>query len=151
MAYKPGGPKEGPSQHYLLARGLIKPPKPPRVRGARLPRKAPTQAGLVYFVRATTVGLIKIGKADCVHTRFRTLRTHSPDTLQLLGCVASDDASGLERRLHVQFAEHRSHGEWFRPGPELLEFIAENASSAPPMRHWRETREGSPPNPLERE
>jgi hypothetical protein len=143
MGFKADSPKEGPSQHYLRARGFIKKPEPvPQGRGQNRPRKPPNPAVLVYFIRAVTVGLIKIGKADCVHTRFRTLRANSPDTLQLLGCIASENGNGLERELHKRFAEHQSHGEWFRPAPALLEFIAENAGPVPPMRDWRKTRYG---------
>lgn len=142
MAFRSDGPREGPSLHYLLSRGLVTLAKKPRKRGARLPRKPPSPAVLVYFIRATTVGLIKIGKADCVHTRFRTIRNMSPDTLQIMGCVHSEDGSALERHLHERFASDRSHGEWFKPSPELLQFIEENASAAPPMRDWRKTRHG---------
>lgn len=144
MADGSGGPKVGPSLHYLLARGLIKPDAVPR-RGR--PRKAPTTASLVYFVRAHVVGYIKIGKADCVHTRFRTLKSQSPDTLILMGAIQTRDATRLERSLHKHFAQHRVHGEWFRPDPELMTYIKENAKPAPPMRDWRETRYGPTKKP----
>lgn len=145
MAWKPGGPKEGPSKHYLIARGLIKPPSPQPVRkprGTRTPRKAPNPAVLVYFIKAVTLGHIKIGKADCVHTRFRTLRCANADVLQMLGAIVTTDGTALERQLHQHFAKDRLHGEWFQSSPELLAYIAEHAKTPPAMRHWRETREG---------
>jgi hypothetical protein len=120
----------GPSLRYRRARGLIKSPPPKRASAAYT----------VYFVKAVTIGLVKIGKADCVRSRFRVLRTTSPDTLMLLGCIVSDDGTALERDLHRQFAAHRSHGEWFKPSDELLAYISAHASTPPPQVDWRESR-----------
>ena len=79
---------------------------------------------VVYFVRAKTLGLIKIGLTMNMNDRMKTLRVGSPDQLELVGAVMDRDADRLEGRLHARFADHRSHGEWFHPCPELLEVIA---------------------------
>ena len=64
----------------------------------------------------------------------------SPDTLTVLGAVVCEKPDELERELHARFADHRSHGEWFRPSPELLDYVAEHARTPPPQKSWRETR-----------
>jgi len=42
----------------------------------------------------------------------------------LLGCVTADCWS--EVRLHARFRHLRMRGEWFRPAPELHDFIKEH-------------------------
>lgn len=86
----------------------------------------------VYFVRAVTLGLIKIGRATDPEQRFSGLQTGSPDKLELLGVVRSDDAEQLEGHLHARFSEARRHGEWFEPAPALLAYVEEHAFT------WRE-------------
>lgn len=103
-------------------------------------RGTPSRANAVYFVKAFTLGHIKIGKADCVYTRFAKLRMISPDSLLMLGAIVSEDATALERELHQRFGAQRLHGEWFRSSEELLAYIAEHARTPPPQKDWRETR-----------
>lgn len=78
----------------------------------------------VYFIQAGN-GLIKIGVAANPRDRIRTLRTMSPAPLCLVLVLPGRGAAG-ESELHARFAEHRSHGEWFHPAPELISFIREN-------------------------
>jgi len=87
-----------------------------------LPTEWPEVAG-VYFLRAA--GLVKIGRTSNVRVRLRKLQKTSPVELQLLLVLrrGSDDAKTLEAELHRRFAEHRRHGEWFEPHPNLLNFI----------------------------
>lgn len=75
----------------------------------------------VYFIQADN-GLIKIGVAANPQDRLRTLRTMSPVGLRLVLVIPSLGAPG-ESELHTRFAEHRAHGEWFRPAAELVAFI----------------------------
>lgn len=77
----------------------------------------------VYFVRAVTLGLIKIGVADDARARLRTLANQSPDRLAVLGVMICDRGGATEPDLHQRFARWRVHGEWFDPAPELLDFI----------------------------
>lgn len=78
----------------------------------------------VYFIQATTLGLIKIGWTWDPLERLTRLQIGSPDDLKLLGVIRDASAERLESRLHMQFAHARRHGEWFRPEPDLLAFIA---------------------------
>lgn len=79
----------------------------------------------VYFVQGETTELIKIGiTSQDINLRIMDMQCGSPDRLTLLGimCVKS---RVVEKVLHKHFASTRVHGEWFRPSPELLEYIAE--------------------------
>lgn len=75
----------------------------------------------VYFIRADN-GLIKIGVAADPKDRLHTLSTMSPVGLSLIAVIPDAGAKG-ESNLHRKFAAHRSHGEWFRPAPELVDYI----------------------------
>lgn len=86
----------------------------------------------VYFVRALTVGLIKIGVSDSAVKRFQSLSTQSPDRLELMGVMLCYEDGALEERLHAKFKRHRAHGEWFQPHPSLLAYISANAVPARP-------------------
>lgn len=88
----------------------------------------------IYFIQAAPDGLIKIGKSRCAVYRLTNLRTMSPVPLELRGIMLCPDGGRLERQLHDRFAEIRSHGEWFRPEPVLLDFIRENARPPRPRR-----------------
>lgn len=72
----------------------------------------PMDDGLVYFVEAASVGMIKIGYAVDVDQRFVRLQTGSPVPLKLLGTMTGGRAR--EAELHAQLAAYRCHGEWFR-------------------------------------
>ncbi len=66
----------------------------------------------VYFIEAVGTGLVKIGYAGNVDSRLTALLTASAHPLKLLGTMKGGPI--LEGELHLQLAEHRSHGEWFR-------------------------------------
>jgi hypothetical protein len=107
------------------------------------PRKAATarlrgglhyrRNSMIYFIQ-DTAGNIKIGHANNVRSRFRSLQTAHATKLRLLATIPGnvDD----ERALHRRFINHRLGGEWFRPVPELLEFIGvkQQAPAAPRKR-----------------
>ena len=81
----------------------------------------------IYFIQAKQVGLIKIGYVKTLSNlaaRLITLQTMSPDQLIFLGCIEN----GNDRWLHCKFGRSHSHGEWFRPSQELLDFIEENTT-----------------------
>jgi hypothetical protein len=76
----------------------------------------------VYFVQESGTGAIKIGVAKDVKARMASLGTGTPHVLTVLGVIDGDVV--LEETLHEQFRHARIRGEWFRPVPELLEYIA---------------------------
>lgn len=77
--------------------------------------------GVVYFIQGTAIPLIKIGIANNVVSRLYSLQSGSPDELRLL---TTQPGGGLvEKTLHDRFSHLRVRGEWFRPEPELIEYI----------------------------
>ena len=75
----------------------------------------------VYFIEAAN-GLIKIGRSTDPLRRLRGLQTGSPVQLRMV-LVLTGLGVADEMALHDRFAEYRSHGEWFHPGPDLIEFV----------------------------
>lgn len=76
----------------------------------------------VYFVqRADGIGPIKIGCSSEPEERISTFSLWSPYPLKMLAYVPGGFRE--ENCLHWQFDEHRLHGEWFFPVPELLELV----------------------------
>ena len=79
-----------------------------------------------YFVQSEDGGPIKIGfTSKAPEERLCQLQTGSPTKLRIVGLIPQD----REKELHVRFAKHHSHGEWFRPVKQILEFIEKEASS----------------------
>jgi hypothetical protein len=79
----------------------------------------------IYFIQGVKTKLIKIGYTSLkLGIRLSNMQAGSPDKLQILLILTGDRA--LEQQLHVKFAKYHKHGEWFRPGTELLKFIGEN-------------------------
>lgn len=72
---------------------------------------------LIYFVQAET-GQIKVGLALDVERRLAQIRTMSPVPIRLLAIVEGGRAQ--EHQYHKRFADHRLHGEWFNPHPDIL-------------------------------
>lgn len=77
----------------------------------------------VYFLRAIgTAGPIKIGTSQSrVKERLRAIQTWSPFPLEVIATTAGE--YDTERQFHLLFKESRSHGEWFKATPDLLQTI----------------------------
>lgn len=67
--------------------------------------------GFVYLIGSQSGGLAKIGRARDVIQRLRAIQAMSPVELDLLW--SSSGGRELEARLHVEFSNYRTHGEWF--------------------------------------
>ena len=77
----------------------------------------------VYFVQENSSGAIKIGVAKNVNKRVQNMAVSTPHLLAVLAVIDGDQV--VEQTLHHRFARARIRGEWFRPVPELLAYIAE--------------------------
>lgn len=88
---------------------------------AYLRRTPPAQRAVVYFIQATRGGPVKIGQSDRVERRLADLQSASPYPLRIVATL--DGTCALERELHVLFAAHRLHGEWFRPCAEIADYL----------------------------
>lgn len=92
--------------------------------------KAHRMTKCVYFIRGLETGLIKIGRTDFgPFYRARTLQAESIEPLHLIGAIPDEKNHALERRLHRRFKAGRRLSEWFDPTPELLAYIAEEATT----------------------
>jgi hypothetical protein len=84
--------------------------------------------GFVYFVQsADGVGPIKIGFAQDVDRRLAAIQTGSPVPLRVIAFFAARRTDGTA--LHQMFREHRLHGEWFIPVPELVAIVDQHRSA----------------------
>ena len=81
----------------------------------------------VYFIQAGDDGPIKIGRTQGSPLgRMEALQAGIPVDLRILAII-SHVRSSHETDLHRRFAHLHIRGEWFRPEPDLLTYIRENA------------------------
>jgi uncharacterized protein YozE (UPF0346 family) len=79
--------------------------------------------GTIYFIKSDETKEIKIGYTSGeVEKRLKTLQTGHPYKLQVLATMPG--SRDEEKTLHEKFASIRLSGEWFKPHPDLLAFIA---------------------------
>jgi len=81
----------------------------------------------IYFIQEESSGAIKIGFTNDLSMRQSNLKCCNPNTLKLLATVHGSIAD--EMRLHEKFGHLRIKGEWYKPEPELTDFIAKAQSS----------------------
>lgn len=77
----------------------------------------------VYFVQDCLSKKIKIGYSSDFKRRFQDLSNMNANKLYLLGLFPGDKED--ESKLHNKFAVDRTHGEWFNPSVQILNFIKE--------------------------
>lgn len=79
----------------------------------------------VYFVRGDA--FVKIGSTTNPQKRLDTLRMMSPVSLRLYALLSARDirihAKTVEGALHHMFWHYRHHGEWFRYGKDIHDFL----------------------------
>ena len=78
----------------------------------------------IYFVLASDLGLIKIGKSYVPQDRVRGLTTGCPSRLDIIATIPVTNTV-TEGRIHKAFVHLRtsSRREWFRAGEDLIQFI----------------------------
>lgn len=82
----------------------------PRQQPVRIPR-----AGYIYALEDPTTGLIKIGKAQDVQRRFKTLQIGSgTELIPRWKSIPLMQYGIWESAMHNIFADRRVRGEWFR-------------------------------------
>ena len=86
-----------------------------RQRKGRPPTPRPlNQWGHVYLLHAPTAGLVKIGIAKDPDLRAAQIRTISPVPVEIVAVSKKPVSPHEETRLHREFGNRRSHGEWFK-------------------------------------
>lgn len=81
------------------------------------------ELGFVYFIGRAGCDQtpIKIGRTVDLKARHAAIQACSPVAVEVL---ASRQGGAIrEGAYHAQFAEHRLHGEWFAPHPDILSEI----------------------------
>ena len=79
---------------------------------------------IYYMISMCPHSFIKIGRAVDPWERRRDLNCSSPYEVKLLRVERSDNDVRYEKVLHARFAHLKHRGEWFKPGPDLMEHIA---------------------------
>lgn len=83
---------------------------------------------VIYFVSAVqNQDLIKIGYTTNLVARLRSLRTSSPDELQIHLVITGSRQD--EQNLHRQFASSHVRREWFKRAKAIDDFIARHRTS----------------------
>lgn len=80
--------------------------------------------GIVYFLQAAD-GPVKVGwcsSRDGIARRLRAAQLGHPARLQVVAAILGDRT--LEHQLHHRWRNHRLEGEWFRPNPDMLGYLA---------------------------
>lgn len=68
--------------------------------------------GYVYFLRSG-LGYCKIGRAQELNSRIRTLKIQLPFPVELFHNIPTSDPATLERHFHEKYQAKRANGEWF--------------------------------------
>lgn len=77
-----------------------------------IPFSVPYGYECIYFLESD--GIFKIGRSEAPRSRIFEIGRMNPRPLTLLHYVVVKKVIGGEAALHIEFREHRLHGEWFR-------------------------------------
>lgn len=66
---------------------------------------------MIYFIRDTGTGHIKIGFSDTPWARLSQIQTHCPSPVEMLGVIEGDRTR--ESAIHAVFSDLPRRGEWF--------------------------------------
>ena len=81
----------------------------------------------IYLLRCGNSNFYKIGIAEDVSLRLKTIQNYSPYHIHLLATISG--GSKLEAALHRRFSKQRHRGEWFRFSEEEVKEIIKAFSS----------------------
>lgn len=88
---------------------------------SRMPREVSAHGRNLYLMQMGDDGPVKIGVANDVEARRRTLQTAAPHPLHIR--VVLNGRGHREREMHQRFAYFRMSGEWFEPIPEIFDWF----------------------------
>ena len=86
-----------------------------------MPERAGKTQGWVYLYFVRAGDYVKIGRAINVLNRVRALQVSHSENIRLLAAIPVH--ASIEPMVHRHFKHLRKTGEWFRLGPDLVEFI----------------------------
>lgn len=90
-------------------------------RSKRLTALGRTRPSVYFVQQARSNGLVKIGTSVNVPKRIRELQSITAEELRLLVVVWG--GFSIEASLHNHFESFWVRGEWFRPGPPVLDLV----------------------------
>jgi hypothetical protein len=84
---------------------------------------------VVYFAQDSRGGEVHIGLATYrkLDKHLENLQAGNPAQLKLLGIIQARNAAALVRELWATFSDARVRGSWFRPVPDLMDYIQQRA------------------------
>lgn len=91
---------------------------------------------MIYFIRDTASGLVKVGLSEDPVRRLAKMQTDCPGLLVLL--ATQDGGEPDESLLHERFSPLRERGEWFRAEGDLAAYIADLAPHVKAARQRKE-------------
>lgn len=92
---------------------------------------------MIYVIRDTLSGHVKIGLSGAPWVRFAKMRVDCPGDLFLRAILPGERAD--EQALHRRFAAQRLRGEWFRAEGPLAEWIVGLPLAVKPASNYRNT------------
>lgn len=81
---------------------------------------------MTYALEAVGTGMVKIGAARDLHERIKKIQHTSPVDLRVFATSGDD----IERTMHAELEQYRSHGEWFTANENVLALIAQRMQPA---------------------
>lgn len=104
------------------------------IQSAAIEKKRRRPASVVYVVRCSVTGAVKIGCTAKLERRLRSLQNSSATRLELLATMRGGET--VEGRLHRRYAEYRLHGEWFQLPTEILDALRKEMGAKAEEARW---------------
>jgi hypothetical protein len=85
---------------------------------------------VVYFVQDTRGGgevLMGVARKARLEKHLQTVQLGNPAELKLLGIIPTRNARALVRELRATYSTSHVRGHWFKPVPDLMQFIRSRA------------------------
>ena len=76
-------------------------------------KKLTFEKPIVYLVSSYNNKHLKIGTANHQVTRVGQIQTCQPGPITIVSYIESDDYASIEKKLHNEFSDYNTHGEWF--------------------------------------
>lgn len=92
---------------------------------------------MIYVIRDTLSGHVKIGLSEKPWVRFAKMRVDCPGELSMRAILDGERAD--EQALHRRFVAHRVRGEWFECSGALAEWLLGLVLPTPPVAGRRRT------------
>jgi len=93
----------------------------PKSKYARFDKLTASKSSYVYIV--SVEGFYKIGMTKRLADRMEAFNTSNPYEVKVVTAIPVSNASSIEKKLHLLYAEHNVKGEWFNLTESQVEDI----------------------------